>query len=190
MLSDNMVSEHAAKAVDKNDRKLALVIVDVQKKFIVNAKDSTLESARTHTPVMNKVIDMFREAGRPVIWVLYDSFTCLPGVTNDTMELLDGFEIKDTDKIVKKYHMNSFNNTNLSDIIHHCDCDAALLMGMFAQYCVMATYWGAFDKDVSPYMMEDCLISTDDKFCDLAMQLCKCYTMEELESNLKLHRVE
>jgi nicotinamidase-related amidase len=183
------MKEHTSKAVNKDDRKLALVIVDVQKKFIVNARDSTLESARVHTPEMLKVIDMFRDAGRPVIWILYDSKTVLEGVTEETMELLDGFEIKDTDIVVKKYHMNSFNNTALSDIIHAHDCDAALIMGMFAQYCVMATYWGAFDKDVSPYLMQDCLISTDDDYCEHAFAMCKVYSMDELESNLRIHRV-
>ena len=182
-------SEHSLKAVDKKVRKLALVIVDVQKKFITNAKDSTLESSKAHTPLMLKVIDMFREAGRPVIWVLYDSKTHLPGITEKTMELLDGFEIKDTDRVVMKYHMNSFYNTNLSDIAHSYDCDSVLIIGMFAQYCAMATYWGAFDKDLSPYMMKGGLISTDDRFCDLAVELCKFYSIEELEENLKLHKM-
>ena len=180
-----MTADHPMKVIDKNDRKLALVIVDVQKKFIMKANDSTLDSARIHTPNMLKVIDMFRKAGRPVIWILYDGLTHEEGITKDTMELLDGFEIAESDFVIKKYHMNSFNNTSLSDVIHQSGCDAALLIGMFAQYCVMSTYWGAFDKDVAPYMMKDCLISTDDKFCDLVFQLCKCYDMAELESNLR-----
>jgi isochorismate hydrolase len=62
-------------------------------------------------------------------------------------------------------------------------------MGMFAQYCVMASYWGAFDKEVSPYMMKDGLISSDERFCGLAYDLCKTYDLKELESNLKLHRM-
>ena len=178
------------RAVDKNIRRLALVIVDVQKKFIVNARDTTLESVSRNLPTMNKVIDMFREAGRPVIWILYEGDTHMEGMTTDTYPLIDGFEMKDTDHVVIKYHMNSFNNTNLSDIIHHNDCDAALIMGMFAQYCAMATYWGAFDKDVSPYFMKGGLISTEERYCELATELCKSYTMEELESNLEKNRIE
>ena len=78
------MKEHVSKMVDKKDRRLALVIVDVQKKFIVNAKDTTLESARAHTPCILKVIDMFRKAGRPVIWVLYEGETTLEGITTET----------------------------------------------------------------------------------------------------------
>jgi nicotinamidase-related amidase len=181
---------HSNKIVDKKDRKLALVIVDVQKKFIVNAKDTTLESARVHTPVIQKAISMFREAGRPVIWILYDAKAYMEGITEETTSLLDGFEFADTDRIVMKYHMNSFNNTNLSDIVESYGCDSVLLCGMFAQYCVMSTYWGAFDKDLSPYMLKDGLISTDDKFCDLAFGLCKSYDLEELEENLSLNRMK
>jgi nicotinamidase-related amidase len=184
-----MSKDHSSRAVDKNDRKLALVIVDAQKKFIAKGKDTTLESVRAHTPTMLKAIDMFRDAGRPVIWILFEGDTLMEGITEDTMALLDGFEIKESDHVVIKYHMNSFNNTNLSDIIHHNGCDAAVFTGMFAQYCVMATYWGAFDRDVSPYMLKDGLISSDEKFCDLAYGLCKTYDLDELESNLRLHRM-
>ncbi len=183
-----MTVDHSAKVIDKVDRKLALVIVDVQKKFIMHANDTTLESAKIHTPSMLKVIEMFREAGKPVIWILYDDRSHVEGITNDTMALLDGFEIKDTDIVIKKYHMNSFNNTSLSDVIHKYGCDAALLMGMFAQYCVMSTYWGAFDKDVAPYMMKDCLISTNEKFCDLAFELCKSFDMDELKANFEKNK--
>lgn len=174
--------------VPKDDRKLALVVVDVQKKFITDAKDTTLESVKANTPLMLKVIDMFRDAGRPVIWILFEGPTHQDGITDDSNILLDGFEIKDGDYVVRKYHMNSFFNTNLSDIILSEGCDAALFTGMYAQHCVMATYWGAFDKGLSPYLMKGGLISTDQKYCDLSVELCKFYTLEELESNLKIHK--
>ena len=174
-------------AVPKDDRKLALVIVDVQKKFLTGDKDTTMETIRENTPQMLNVISRFREAGRPVIWILYEGETCVQGITDDSDILLDGFKIEEGDSVVRKYHMNSFLNTNLSDVIRSKGCDGALLMGMYAQHCVMSTYWGAFDKDISPYMMEGCLISTDRKYCDLAIELCKHYTMEELESNLRVN---
>ena len=177
------------KPFPKEDRKLALVIVDVQKKFILNARDTTLESVKDSTPLMLDVIRKFREAGRPVIWVFYAGKTCLKGITDETDILLDGFEIAEGDHVIRKYHMNSFYNTNLADIVHSYDCDGVLIMGMFAQYCAMATYWGAFDKELSPYMMEGGLISTDQKYCDLAVELCKSYSMAELDINLQKNRV-
>ncbi len=173
--------------VPKDDRRLALVVVDMQKKFIVDAKDTTLNSIASHRGLMTDVIRRFREAGRPVIWVLYEGETHLEGITSETYEMIDGFEIAEGDHVVIKYHMNSFNNTNLSDIAQSYGCDAVLIMGMFAQYCVMATYWGAFDKGLSPYMMKGGLVSTDDRFGDMAYEICKTYDLEELESNLKIH---
>jgi len=183
-----MADHGSSKMVDKNDRKLALLIVDVQKKFILNARDSTLESARTHMPVIQRAIDLFRKAGRPVIWILYEGETTLEGITDETRPLLDGFEISDGDRVVIKRHMNSFNDTDLADIAHSEGCDAVLISGMFAQYCVMSTYWGAFDHELSPYMLKGGLISTEERFCDIAEELCKTYTLEELERNLELHK--
>jgi len=182
--------EHKSmKVVDKNERKLALVIVDVQKKFLIGSDDQTPISAKKHYPVMSRAIDMFREAGRPVIWILFKGPTHQQGITDDPFDLLDGFEIKEGDHIVEKYHMNSFYNTTLADVIHENDCDSALLMGMYAQHCVMATFWGAFDKDVSPYMLKDGLISNKEEMCDKVCDVCKFYTIEELEENLKAHKV-
>ena len=182
------MGEKKMKMIPKDDRKLALVIVDVQKKFILGKDDDTLRIAADCIPTMQKTIEMFRDAGRPVIWILYEGPTHMEGMTDDTYELLDGFEIKDGDFVLKKYHMNAFNNTSLSDLIRSNDCDAALIMGMFAQYCVMSTYWGAFDKDVSPYMMKGGLISNRDDICEHVYAVCKTYDMEELKSNLKIHR--
>ena len=184
------MTEDSMKAVDKKDRRLALVIVDVQKKFIVGADDRTLDSARLHTPMMLSVIDRFRKAGKPVIWVLYEGPTHQKGITDETYELLDGFSIDGSDTVVIKHHMNSFNGTDLAGTILSKGCDAALLMGMFAQHCVMSTYWGAFDCGVSPYMMKGGLISTQERFCDLAVELCKYYTSEELDENLECHGSE
>jgi hypothetical protein len=33
--------------------------------------------------------------------------------------------------------------------------------------------------------MKDCLISNEEKYCDLIYGLCKTYDFDELESNLK-----
>jgi len=176
------------KVVDKNERKLALVIVDVQKKFLIGGDDQTPISAKAHYPLMNKAIELFREAGRPVIWILFMGPTHQHGITDDPFDLLDGFEIKEGDFKVEKYHMNSFCNTTLADVIHENGCDAAVFMGMYAQHCVMATYWGAFDKDVAPYMLKGGLISNKEEMCDKVCDLCKAYTIEEIEENLKLNR--
>jgi hypothetical protein len=51
-----MSEDHTSKLIDKNDRRLALVIVDVQKKFIRKGEDPTLVSAERHTPTMQKAI--------------------------------------------------------------------------------------------------------------------------------------
>jgi nicotinamidase-related amidase len=177
------------KIVEKKDRRLALVIVDVQKMFITGDDDPTLISAAIHTPLMVSVIGRFREAGRPVIWILYEGETCLPGITDETYELLDGFSIADSDKVIIKHHMNSFNETNLAETFKGSDCDAMLMMGMFAQHCVMSTYWAAFDYGVSPYLMKGGLLSNEERYCDLAVELCKYYTSEEVDENLKLHRM-
>jgi len=181
-------SHRTMNVIDKKDRKLALVIIDVQKKFIIGPDDATLDSAAAHLPMMQSVIQRFREAGRPVIWILYEGDTCLKGITEDTYELLDGFVIADSDTVIVKHHMNSFNETDLAETIKTNDCDAMLIMGMFAQYCVMSTYWAAFDNGVSPYLMKGGLISTEERYCDLAVELCKYYTTEELDENLRLNR--
>mgnify|MGYP005756465723 CR=1 FL=1 len=165
---------------DKSERRLALVIIDVQKKFSVSVPfEKQIEN-------INKVTSMFREAKRPVIFVKYlGASHGHPDMGPEGDEYFDKIETHSSDITVYKKHMNSFRETELADVIKKSGCDNILIAGMITQYCVMSTYFAAFDNGLIPFLMEDACISNDEKMNAAAEQLCKTYNFEEVKENLE-----
>lgn len=175
---------------EKRDRKMALVVIDLQNKFFGD-NEKLAKSKELHIDTIKETIRAFREAKRPVIFITFDGFA--HGSDYNSPEgdsIISDVKVEPTDLMVGKYHMNSFRNTNLADVVKSTGCDTVLLIGMLAQYCVSATYWGASDHGISAFMMEGGLITTDEELNELIFKLYRTYTMEEVEENLRTTVVE
>jgi len=173
---------------EKKDRKIALVVIDVQRKFTGGSipEDSNKDAIET----INKVATMFRENDRPVIFVRYDGPSdCCEYTKSDGDEYLYGIISDPSDIVVHKEHMNSFTDSSLSFAVKLSDCDSVLLAGMVTQYCVLGTYYGAFEQNLSPFLLEGGLIATADRFNDAACVLCKTFTMEDVAENLRTTKI-
>ena len=173
---------------EKKDRKIALVVVDVQRKFTGGTIPE--ESNKEIINTINKATSLFRENDRPVIFIRYDGPSdCCEYKKNDGNEYLHGIVSDKSDITVHKEHMNSFTDTSLSLAVKICGCDSILIAGMVTQYCVLATYYGAFEHSISPYLLEGGLIATADQFNDAAFVLCKTFTMEDVVENLQTTKI-
>lgn len=167
----------------KRDRKIALVIVDVQRKFTGGSISE--KGSKECIKVMSKAAAMFRKNGRPVIFIFYDGpCHCSEYSKDDGDEYLRGIVPDPKDIIVHKGHMNSFQGTKLAEAVKECGCDSILLAGMVTQYCVMGTYFGAFEHNLSPYLLEGGTIATEDKYNEAACTICKTFTLGDVKENL------
>ena len=159
--------------MDPLGKQLALVIVDMQNKFVLRHDDM----ARQHDePVarMNELAAMFREAGRPVIHVRFiggNEHHRYEGPNAD--EFIGEMVIGKDDIVIEKHHMNCFRESGLADAVKSRGCDAVLLAGTVTQYCVISTYFGAFDYELTPYISTDACISTKDEYNQAASVICK-----------------
>jgi nicotinamidase-related amidase len=173
---------------EKKDRKIALVVVDVQRKFTggsISEKGNTDQINK-----INKAVTMFHENNRPVIFIHYDGpCECSLYEKEDGDEYLHGIIPDPHNIIVHKKRMNSFVETKLAEVVKQCGCDSILLTGMVTQYCVMGTYYGAFEYGISPYLLIGGTIATEDKFDEAAYVICKTFTIGELEENLHTTKV-
>ncbi len=168
----------------KEEREIVLVVVDVQKKFTGGSipEKGDEEAVR----VINEAAAMFRAAGRPVIFIFYDGeCECSNYEKSDGDEFLHGIITYPTDIIVHKKHMNSFLDTKLEETVKECGGDSILLAGMVTQYCVLGTYFGAFERGLSPYLLKGGIISTNPKINEAAYVICKTFTLDEVKENLR-----
>ncbi len=167
-------------------KNMALVVVDVQNKFLDKTSDLT-KAIYDHMDIMNETIEVFRKYSRPVIFVYYDGET--HSITYDGPDkegLIKGISKKDTDLEVHKQFMNSFRETNLEKVIKDHNCNSIAIIGIVSQYCVLSTYFGAFDKDLIPYMIHGGSAATDENTAKAVEQVCKTLTTKELE--IELHK--
>ncbi len=168
--------------IEYRDKHFALVIVDMQKKFS-NSTEGLRDSTSRHLGTVNDAVRLFRDTGNPIVYVLFDG-ECHGEAVDDGDSLTDGLILPtEKDAIVHKTGMNSFRDSGLDDVLRSLGCDHLLIAGMVAQHCVLATYFGAFDHDLSPYMLEGGLMATDEHNVDLVEELCRTISVSEMKEN-------
>jgi len=174
---------HGAEAVDIRRKRPALVLVDIQRKFI--AEPGNLRDTMTsRLGLVNDALDLFRSTGNPVVFIFFDG-PChgLEKKIDRPDDLLDGLVVEEGDHVVHKRFMNCFRDSGLGDLLRRLECDSVVICGMVAQYCVISTYYGAFDHDLTPYMLKGAIAASDERNVERVEGLCKVVTLDELRGN-------
>ncbi|MDR3283210.1 MAG: cysteine hydrolase, partial [Candidatus Methanoplasma sp.] len=166
---------------DKKDLNAALVIVDMQRKFIPPECADLSADCKRRLGRINEAIDAFRTADRPVLFVQYEGPSeCVRYPFDDGDEWVEGLHYLPGDAVVRKSGMNSFRGPALADAVRGAGCEGVILAGLVAQYCVIATYFGAFDHDLESYLLEGGSASNDPALAECVERVCKTFTMEDV----------
>ena len=140
--------------------KPALLVIDVQKAYFSPATQSSLDDAIEY---INAAIEMFRKRGLPVISVQHmdreDGH--IPG--SEGFDLPESLKINPDDLHIHKEYGNSFTKTPLAGELKKLGVDTVILTGFCAEYCVLSTYRGALDLDLSPILLRNSLASPSSK---------------------------
>jgi nicotinamidase-related amidase len=130
----------------------AFLIIDMQEGYIGDKRE-TEAFANTVTHI-NYVSDLFRKAGKPVIFVKDIS----EGDTSEYDYVSELVKIKEDDEI-KKLDNNSFWNTTLHELLQKKNVDFIVLAGQAAEYCVTATYFGALERGYKTVMLQNGILA-------------------------------
>ena len=138
--------------------KPALLVIDVQKAFF-EGDPTTTQSLEKAIEYINAAIALFREKGLPVLCVqdIDEEDKRVPG--EDRFDLPDSLSILDSDVHIHKTYGNAFNKTPLEDELRVLGVDTVILTGFCAEYCVLSTYRGAKDLDLTPILLRGSLAS-------------------------------
>ncbi len=138
--------------------KVALLVVDVQKAFF-KFSPATAQSLTEAIEYINAAITLFREKNLPVITIQHvdEDENIVPGT--EGFELPDELNVLSTDLHIHKTYGNSFNQTPLADELRKRDVDIVIITGFCAEYCVLSTYRGAEDLDLTPVILRGSLAS-------------------------------
>jgi len=139
--------------------KLALLVVDVQKAFFEFSPTTAL-SLNDAIEYINAAIALFREKHLPIICIQHvdEGEKLVPG--EEGFELPEELDILPSDLHIHKTYGNAFNRTPLKDRLGELGADTVIITGFCAEYCVLSTYRGAQDLDLTPIILRGSLAST------------------------------
>ncbi len=164
--------------------KPVLVVIDPQNGWL-ELSESLKNSVHEHVNNMITAISIFRRAGAPII------FTCQscpekgiePGKKG--FELFSNIEVKSTDSKVVKTHQNAFNKTELEKLVRDKQCDTVILVGLSALHCVLATYFGAYDRDINPYLVRGAIAGKDEESVQIVEKICDTLSLRAIAQILE-----
>jgi nicotinamidase-related amidase len=163
--------------------KPALLVIDMQKAFYKGYGKESMDKAAEN---INQAVKLFREKHYPVIWIQNED------KKEDVIPGSPGFEMVDPllkpldhEKRIIKHYPNSFNKTDLLEYLISEKADTPVITGYNALYCVLSTYRGAIDQDLSPILLKDASASDSRKNIKLVEDISDIISINVLERVLK-----
>jgi len=71
------------------------------------------------------------------------------------------------------------------ECIHKEKIDTVIITGYCAEYCVLSTYRGALDCDLTPKILKNAIASGNDKNMEFVENVSDLITVNELEENIQ-----
>jgi nicotinamidase-related amidase len=162
--------------------KPALLVIDIQNIWLPFMAAADRDSAPAK---VNEAISLFRKSGNPVIAVYHTDPKLGPQPETEAFRFPDWVGIEAGDPVVVKNYPNSFRDTALDSILTEEGCNAVFLCGLSATGCVLATYFGAEDRDYVAFMVDGALISPKPEHTKMVEEISNSVTLEELATLLK-----
>jgi nicotinamidase-related amidase len=138
--------------------KPALLVIDVQKAFFKFDPIMT-KSLEQATEYINAAIALFRKHQLPVVSIQHidEGDNLVPG--EEGFEMSERLKLLDTDLHIHKKYGNAFNKTPLAEELQKLGIDTLIITGFCAEYCILSTYRGALDLDLTPILLRNSLAS-------------------------------
>jgi len=156
---------------------IALLVVDMQKAFFDNASEESMKNAVAY---INYSVELFRENHKKIIWIQ-------DGNGTEGFEIIDELNPQQNEKQIVKHYGNSFNKTELMDYLTEEKIDTIIITGYCAENCVLSTYRGALDLDLTPVILKNGIASENKenvKFVEDISEMITIGLLEKIIQNL------
>ncbi len=135
----------------------ALLVIDVQNQVVEGAfnKDAVIVN-------INNAVHKARATGVPVVWVQHSDDWMAIG--SEDWKIVPELNPLDSEIKVGKLYRNSFEATDLEDVLTQLNVGHVYLCGAQTNNCVRHTGHGALDRGYDVTLIEDAHTTTDYKF--------------------------
>jgi nicotinamidase-related amidase len=165
--------------------KPALLIIDVQNRYMPAIFQGEREKAFYY---INLLIELFRKYNFPIVRIYHTNIEQGPLPGTDEFEFPEAIKIRSEDiRIIKKYS-DSFNKTELDNILKEMGCNLLFLCGQSAVGCVLATRYGAMNYDYKPFIVKDAIMSHDSKYTKNVQEMFDAVNLDVVKLILESSR--
>ena len=144
--------------------KPALVVIDIQNEFMPYIPE---DEAKLGLEMINASIWIFRENGFPIVRVYHTDPNWGPKTDSEGFQFPSSIQIKDDDPKIVKNFASAFQKTDLDKMLKEMDCNTLYLCGLSSVGCVLATYFGAMERDYNVVMIKDAIMSHNTRYTDV-----------------------
>ena len=164
--------------------KPTLLVVDIQNAWLDENADLK-KSVEKRIGVINEAIGWFRRNELPIVVIYHaDKETgTLPGT--EPFEFIHTVSIEDSDIKITKEYPNAFRKTLLETTLKSAGCDTVIIAGLSASGCVLATFFGALDHDLNPYLLEGGVASHSEEHVRFAEEICATISPGSFDKELR-----
>jgi len=167
---------------ERIELKPVLIVIDVQNVWMPHMAEEDRNSAPEK---INESIALFREFGHPVIRIYHSDPTRGPEPNTKPFEFPDSIAITDDDAEIVKSEASAFTKTDLERVLRESGRNTVFLCGLSATGCVLATYFGAKDREFMVVMVEGALLSHDASYTKVIEDICSSMTIDEVKETLE-----
>ena len=157
----------------------ALLIIDMQNQYLPYVEDKNQELAMQ---MINGAIQLFRKNAFPVIRIYHTDPEWGPPVDSEGFMFHKSLQVQDDDPQIIKHHMSGFQNTGLERLLSDRGCNSVFLCGLSATACVLATYYGAVERDYKVFMIKGALLSGREEHTDIIEDITDAVGWQTLET--------
>lgn len=133
----------------------ALTVIDVQVGVVADAHDRDRIVAN-----LASLVEKARTAGTPVVWVLHSHPEYLPK-GSDNWQLVPELSIADGERVVHKTYADSFEETDLEDVLADLGVGRLVVSGAQTDECIRSTLHGSLVRGYDAVLVSDAHTTED-----------------------------
>ena len=162
----------------KKQMKPALIVIDIQNRYLPMMQQDEKDLALR---LINGAIWLFRQHDLPVIRVYHTDLQFGPKPGDEDFEFPESVIIKEDDPKVIKNYPSAFQKTNLEEVLKAKEVNTVFLCGLSAVGCVLATYYGAMERDFDVFMVKNAIMSHNSEYTGVVREITEAVTWKTLQ---------
>lgn len=161
----------------------ALVVIDIQNVYLPMMDQQEVAPAME---AINTLIDVFRQSNYPVIRVYHHEPGQDSGPGTEAFAFPRTVSVTDDDPQVIKNYPSAFQKTELDNILKSKGVNSLYLCGLSATGCVLATYFGALEREYDVVMVKEAIMSNKAEYTAMVRQITGAWPLSFVRTGVSL----